>query len=165
MTAEIPMEERDIKKEQKMISMTRLLDLAYEAATCLVPTEKLTEEQLEKLDNINCRLCKPNCPTCNEIRTRHRWASGQVFGHADHLTCYIGITHDLFRMIGGFDEHETIAPNFLLKLIATVLHEIIHVLFPEYTEDEVEDKTVEWAQSLDWGTVISLEKANPRTMP
>jgi hypothetical protein len=139
-----------------MISMTRLLDWAYEAATCFVPMKKLTEEQLDKFDDIKIKLCRPNCVTCKEIRSRG--VQGEVYGHAQRLTCHIGITHDVLRDLGGIDrKFKTVVPVFLLELIATILHEIIHILFPAYSEKEVEDRTVEWLNSHDWDHCIDCE--------
>jgi hypothetical protein len=42
------------------------------------------------------------------------------------------------------------APIFLLDLLHTILHEIVHILFPEYGEEEVNNKVYEWLDEFNW---------------
>lgn len=148
---EIPIKVQNERKESTLVSIspTKLLDMAFEAATCFVPTEKLTGEQLDRFDNIQYRLCRSNCPICKELRVRDNLPS--VLGHAQGLTCHIGITHDLMNELGNVHgKFKMAVPIFLLELISTCLHEIIHIVFPEYSEAEVRNKTVEWLTSYQW---------------
>jgi len=133
------------------LSQKKLLEIVYLASQCFIPTEELTREQLEKLDNINYRLC--DCWRCKKTLTSQD-KSGKALGHADKETRLIGISRDAFRSMAGISGHQTGCNHiFLLRLIQTIVHEIVHVLFPEYSEERTIDKTNEWLNSFDWSQV------------
>ena len=56
----------------------------------------------------------------------------------------------------GRKNNDLITPIALLELIKTILHEVIHKLFPDFSEMDVEDKATEWLNSFDWG-ILKLQ--------
>lgn len=127
-----------------MLTNAKLLDLIYQSATCYVPTSELTEEQLERFDNITYRWC--NCLRCKRaIKIRDEVIRPQWLGHANKKTLEIRLSGPVLR--------EDVAlpyPMFLLSLIETALHEIVHILFPEFNEKQTIDKTWEWLKKNQW---------------
>lgn len=127
-----------------MLTNAKLLDLLYNSATCYIPTEDLTEEQLERFDNITYRWC--NCRRCKKaLKIRDRIVRPQYIGHADKKTLEISLSEPVLREVIALP-----APISLLELIGTCLHEIAHVLFPEFNEDQTNDKTWEWLRRNEW---------------
>ena len=129
-----------------MLTDAKLLQLVYDAATCYVPTEQLNEEQLERFDNITYRWC--NCRRCKKsFKIRDKVLIPQNAAHANQISLEIRISRPVFK------RHIDMAyPIFLLELIATTLHEIVHILFPEFNEDETINKTWEWLRKNEWVT-------------
>lgn len=122
----------------------QLLEMTYDAATCFIPEEQLTGEQKEKLDNIRYRFC--DCRRCRTIRLESiNLTIPRVGGHANKRTNTVSIPRELFKTCLSLPP-----PLFLLDLIAINLHEIIHILFPDFNEAETQKKTLEWLQSYSW---------------
>jgi len=115
-----------------------LLNLIYGDASRYIPTNELTEEQLEKLDNITYRWC--NCKSCKRplkigaVTVVPQWA-----GHANAKTLTIRLSKPFLKQ----NTNPTVAIT-LSTFVHTVLHEIIHILFPEFNEEQTEKKTREW---------------------
>lgn len=125
-----------------MITDSKFLDLVYDAATSYIPQDEINDFQKEKLDNLSYRWC--NCHWCKtELRiedeiVRHQWE-----GHAHREKNEIRISRTVFDPA---DE----AQIPLTELIHTILHEIVHILFPEYDEDKTEEKTRQWLRKSIW---------------
>ena len=133
-----------------MLTDTKLLELVYNAATCYVPNEELNEEQLERFDNIRYRWC--NCRRCRRaLKIKEKVLIPQYVAHANRSTLEISFSKPVLK------EHINMPYSmFLLALIATALHEIVHVLFPEFNEEEAVDKTWKWLKKNNW--VLHAEK-------
>ena len=114
------------------LSKETLIDLIYNTANSFVPTDELEDEQLTKFDNIRYEWC--NCGICKRSS-----------GHADKNHLKIGLSWAHFG-----DLFEWRVPISLFDVIVTALHEIVHILFPEYNEIQTEAKVKEWAlKSID----------------
>lgn len=127
-----------------MLTGAKLLQLVYDAATCYVPAGQLNEEQLERFDNITYRWC--NCRRCRRaFKIGDKVIIPQNAGHANKRTLEIFLARSVLR------QHIDIPhAMFLLELIATTVHEIVHILFPELNEEETIDKTWEWLKNNEW---------------
>ena len=134
-----------------MISQKKFLDIAYEAAICFIQTEELNDEQLEALDNMSYRLC--DCHECKKPLGLGRHS----MGHADKDRGEIRISRVFVKsLLGNFH-----ALGDLLLLIKLILHEIGHVLYPDFAEMDIEDKVTEWLNSFNWNEI----KASPSEWP
>lgn len=125
-----------------MISQKKFLDIVYEAATCFIQTEELNDEQLEALDNIRYRLC--DCRDCKKALNSGEDISG--IGHSYPSRREIRISRVFVKSLIG----NVRALIGLLSLIKIILHEIGHVLYPDFAEMDIEDKVMEWFNSFDW---------------
>lgn len=119
-----------------MVSQEAVFALIYNAATCFIPTNELTEEQLDKLDNITyhgctCRLCRKD----------------KVLGHANRMRLQIGWSKPFFSVLLT---QKMLMATTLFEAVGTVLHEIIHILFPDYDEKQTRQKTCEWLKRNLW---------------
>ena len=140
----------------KPVTRKKLLEIVFEASQCFIPTDELTNEQKDRLDNIRYGLC--DCKICKRALTSPitEW---KALGHSNRKTYYIGISQDSIEFMAGIGKYgppsipRLIIPIFLLQLIKTILHEIIHILSPECNEEEVRDKTNAWLNSFDWSEV------------
>ena len=127
-----------------MVTQQKLLDMIYEASTCYVPTNELSEEQLWMFDNITYKWC--NCIMCDrpfvigDIKVRPQSAA-----HANSRTSEIAFSRRSFKNCLSFPP-----PIFLLEMIKTSLHEIVHILYPEYNEEQTKEKTSEWLRRSHW---------------
>ena len=124
------------------MSQEAVFELIYNAATCFVPTNELTDEQLDKLNDITYRGCR--CRLCRE---------GGIAGHANKLECKIRWSKPFFKdlITQRVSMHYT-----LFEAIDTMLHETIHILFPEYDEEQTKQKTYEWLKRSDlWLAEVS----------
>ena len=121
---------RKREKWKRMLTDRKFLELVYGAASSYVPTTELSEEQLEKLDNITCRWC--SCVRCATFKP-------ETTGHANRLTRRIYISKPILK-----DSLKLTPPGLLMELINTTLHEIVHVLFPDFAEEQTIQKTSEW---------------------
>lgn len=130
-----------------MITNQKLLELLYEAASCYIPFEDLKEDQRDRFDNISYRWC--NCEGCRRpLKVGDKIIILQYAGHADKKTLEICLSRSFLK------EHLTLTPSiFLLTLIATALHEIVHILFPEFDENQTVDKTWEWLRRNVWASI------------
>jgi len=143
-----------------VISQKKLLEIVYEAAQCFIPTERLTSEQLGKLDNISSHLC--NCRQCRKALTSSEpW---KALGHANKKTYSIGISRDGIKLMAGIEKRKpfSVTPIFLLDLLYTILHEVVHILFPEYSEEEASNKAYKWLNSFRWKEAIESESSKKR---
>jgi hypothetical protein len=119
-----------------MVSQKAVFSLVFYSAQCFIPTEELTEEQLEKLDNITIHPC--DCTFCRH----NKWMA-----HARPYKAEISWSRQFWRdLISG----KITKPIALIEAVGTVLHEIIHILFPEYNEKEVREKTCQWLKRNLW---------------
>ena len=132
------------------ISQRKLLSLVFEAAQCFIPTNELSDEQKERLDNIQVRLC--SCRRCRRA-LETKMPQTHLLGHAQKETYKVRISHDAFYLLLGIDAQVSV-PMALLQFIETSLHEIVHILFPEYSEEETTKKTFQWLNSLDWKALM-----------
>ena len=119
-----------------MVSQEAVFALIYNAATCFIPENELTEEQLEKLDNITFHGCR--CRHCRKDKG---------LGHADSQRLEIGWSKPFF---GVLLTQKFLMGATLFEALGTVLHEIIHILFPEYDEEQTRQKTCEWMKRNLW---------------
>jgi len=127
-----------------LLTDAKLLQLVYDAATCYVPTEQLNEEQLERLDNITYRWC--NCRRCKKaLKIGDKTIRPQYAGHANKRTLEICLSRSFLRK-----RVDMPYAMFLLELIGTTLHEVVHILFPQFNEEETIDKTWEWLKNSEW---------------
>lgn len=134
-----------------MISQKKVLDIVYEAATCFIQTEELSYEQLEILDNIRYRLC--DCQECKKALDSGRCSMGHAYKDRGEIRISRVFVKSL---LGNFH-----ALGDLLLLIKFILHEIGHVLYPDFAEMDVEDKVMEWLNSFEWIDI----KASPSEWP
>jgi len=65
----------------------------------------------------------------------------------------VGISRDALKLLAGIGTQE-IFPAGLLQFIEISLHEIVHILFPKYSEEETTKKTFQWLNSLDWKALM-----------
>lgn len=134
-----------------MISQKKFFNIVYEAATCFIQTDELSYEQLEVLDSIRYRLC--DCQECKKPLGLGRHS----MGHADKDRGEIRISRVFVKsLLGNFH-----ALGDLLLLIKLILHEIGHVLYPDFAEMDIEDKVTEWLNLFDWNEI----KASPSEWP
>ena len=127
-----------------MLTDAKLLQLVYDAATCYVPTEQLNEEQLERLDNITYRWC--NCRRCKKaLKIGDETIRPQYVGHANKRTLEICLSRSFLRK-----RVDMPYAMFLLELIGIALHEVVHILFPEFNEEETIDKTWVCLKNNEW---------------
>jgi hypothetical protein len=131
-----------------MISQKKFLDIVYEAATCFIQTEELNNEQLESLDNIQYRLC--DCQLCKKALDSGEDISG--IGHAHKYRREVRIS----RVWLKFFLIENSFSIGLLSLIKIILHEIGHILYPDFAEMDIEDKVMEWFNSFDWNELKNI---------
>jgi hypothetical protein len=127
-----------------LVSQEAVFKLIYNAATCFIPTNELTEEQLDKLDNITyhgctCRLCRGGNALGHP--------DGMALGHADRMKLKICWSKPFFSVLLT---QEMSMSATLFAAVDTILHEIIHILFPEYDEEETRQKTCEWLKRNLW---------------
>jgi hypothetical protein len=141
-----------------MISEKKLLEIVVNATQCFIPDDRLTDEQKDTLNDIRYRLC--NCSTCKKVVTRELNEPMGTLGHALRMQNSIGISRSSIKVLMGTSIEGTI-PIFLLQFIEVVLHEIIHILYPEYDEQETKRKTVEWLNSFDWKKVVDPTWLHP----
>lgn len=119
-----------------MVSQEAVFELIYDAATCFIPTNELTVEQLDKLDNITFRECR--CQHCR----KDGW-----IGHADKKRREISWSKPFFSVL--LTQKMSMGAT-LFEAVGTILHEIIHTLFPEYDEEQTRQKTYEWLKRNLW---------------
>jgi len=119
-----------------MVSQEAVFTLIYNAAKCFVPTNELSEEQLERLDSITIRSCR-----CRHCRKNH------YLGHVTKGKSEISWSKPFFSEL--LTEKLSMDAT-LLEAIGTVLHEIIHILFPEYDEEQTKRKTCDWLKRNLW---------------
>ena len=125
-----------------MLTDSQFLQLVYESAKCYVTTKELNEKQRKRLDNITYRWCK--CQICT--RESGNWyAVGKAMGHSDKNTLEICFSRSNFKECVSEPE-----AGFLLELIMLALHEIVHILYPEFSETETVQKTSEWIKRNEW---------------
>jgi len=128
------------------LSGRKLLDHIFNAAYCYIPTDLLTEEQLERLDNFRYRFCQ--CKMCERTYPPALTkVIPDIAGHANQRAWEIRISKRLFYK---FLLKEPFIPIALLDYIETALHEIIHILYPDFSEEETEAKTFEWLKKAEW---------------
>ena len=128
----------------RLLTDAKLLELIYSAAMCYVPSEDLTEDQLWRFDNIRYRWCR--CHGCKKaLSLGDKVIIPQNAGHADQRTWEIFLSRPLFKK--NIDMPNTL---FLLNWIKTTLHEIVHVLFPQFDENQTFNKTWEWLRKNEW---------------
>lgn len=122
-----------------MVTLTNVIVLVYNVASCYIPENELTEDQNGKLRNLKYRKCR--CYFClNE----------GVHGHANRKNNEIGLSEKyLARLFNGNNLENDTGFDFL-NLVATTLHETIHILYPAFDEDQTEDKVVEWLKKNSW---------------
>ena len=126
-----------------MLTNQRLLELIFDAATCYIPIAELSKKQLERFDNITIHWC--NCVLCKDYTVGNNATSHSAAGHANRVTCQIGISKYMNKR--GF---EITPPIFLLDLISTMVHEIVHILYPEFNEEQTREKTLELLKKNQW---------------
>jgi hypothetical protein len=120
-----------------LVSQEAVFELIYDAATCFIPTNELNEEQLAKLDNIT-------------LHGSHRRSCGKVkgiVGYADRKRLRICWSKPFFSELLT---QKTSMDATLFEAVDTMLHEIIHILFPEYDEYQTIQKTHEWLERNLW---------------
>ena len=116
------------------------------AASCYIPVEELNQDQLERLDNITYRWC--NCERCRRpLKIGDKVLIPQNAGHANRKTLEICLSRQVPK-----ENMDITPPIFLLTLIAISLHEIVHILFPRFDEDQTVNKTWEWLKQNSWVT-------------
>jgi len=137
-----------------MVSQKKFLDIVYWAATCFIQTDEFNDEQLEALDNIRYRLC--DCQKCRKAGASGEDVSGigQV-GHADKYLREIRISRFFVKSLIG-NERMSCISIALLAMIKIILHEIGHIIYPDFAEMEVEDKVIEWFNSFDWNELKNI---------
>ncbi len=134
-----------------MISQKKFLDIVYEAATCFIQTEELSLEQLEALDSISYRLC--DCHECKKALDSGRHSMGHTYSDRREIRISRVFVKTL---LGNFH-----ALGDLLQLIKLILHEIGHILYPDFAEMDIEDKVTEWLNSFEWNDI----KGTPSDWP
>ncbi|MGA2682210.1 MAG: hypothetical protein ABSF44_10485 [Candidatus Bathyarchaeia archaeon] len=116
-----------------MISQKRFFELILDLAKSLVPREGLADEQLDKL----CELTISGC-RCNMCKHNEANAHTDKRGHEIRWSRYHFWDDDI---IAGSPDCDT-----LLEATLDIFHEIIHQLFPDYDEQEVRQKAVEFLE-------------------
>lgn len=119
-----------------MVSQEAVFKLVYNAATCFIPHNELTDDQREILDSITIHGC--SCKHCR----KDNW-----IGHAYPIQHEIGWSKPFFSKLLKQDMMMT---GTLLEAIGTTLHEIIHIIYPDYDEEDVRQKTCEWLSKQLW---------------
>ena len=118
---------------EKTISDKDLLDALYESASCVIPSEILTETQKDIFNNIRYFFC--GCEVCETAG-----------GHADKKSWEIGISRKHFDTMlrSGFP-----VPIGILSVIGTFVHEITHIIYPNLDENGVIEKTARlWTEGM-----------------
>jgi len=128
-----------------MISQKKFLEIIYEAATCFIPTDELSYEELDIFDHsIRYSLC--DCLRCRKA---------ELLGHASNRTGEIGVSRQAIKQLGAFDKDPGLASIILLQLIKTILHEIIHIIKgPLFSEENTKMLTNQWLNKFDWNEVV-----------
>jgi hypothetical protein len=108
------------------------LTLAYNAALCFIPTDELSHIQQLMLESVTYRWC--NCELCTTTCAAH----ANIEKPAYLVIC---LSQPFWN------KHLTVSTTAgfaLLDLIFTIIHEIIHLLFINFTEEQVDKKVIEW---------------------
>ncbi|UCC32861.1 MAG: hypothetical protein JSW53_03410, partial [Candidatus Bathyarchaeota archaeon] len=105
-----------------MLKDSSFLELLCSTAMCYVPDELLDEDQLDRYDNIHYRWC--DCRLCREsIKIGDRLFRQQAMGHSNNQTLEICLSRPVYRRF-----RDDSYPMFLLEMIGTVIHEIVHII-------------------------------------
>lgn len=135
-----------------MLTDEKLLELVYGAVTTYIPFEELSDEQKERFDNIRYQWC--NCVRCKcALIIDGKILDPQSFGHANQKTLEIGISKAILRKM-----LQLTPPIFLLDLMFVTMHEIVHIIFPEFNEEQTDSKAFEWLKAN--RGILDLEKVN-----
>ena len=122
-----------------MVSQKKFLDIVYAAAICFIPTDELSEEELDIFDHTT-RYSLCDCLLCRKA---------EILGHASHRTGEIGVSRQAIKQLGAFDK-DILASIILLQLIKTILHEIIHIIKgPTFSEENTRKLTARWLKKFD----------------
>ncbi|MGA3111581.1 MAG: hypothetical protein ABSE15_06050 [Candidatus Bathyarchaeia archaeon] len=122
-----------------MVTLTNILVLIQNVASCYIPENELTEEQSGKLRNLSYRKCR--CYFCRDEG---------VHGHANRKNNEIELSEKyLAGLFNGKNLERDTGFDFL-DLVATTLHETIHILYPEFDEEQTEEKVVDWLKKNSW---------------
>ena len=137
--------ERALSKKEDigMLTNQRLLELVLDAATCYFPTDELSKEQLERFDKITIHWC--NCVLCKDYFVGNSKIKSSAAGHVNRATCRISISKYMQKK--GFECTPSI---FLLDLISTTVHEIVHILYPEFNEEQTHVETFRLLKKNQW---------------
>ena len=125
------------------ISFEKFVEIMYNTTLCFIPDGVLDEEQLHKLDNMAYRFC--DCQMCSNAK---------IIGHADGKNNTIHVSRNAIMGMAGLNTNMWSAPATLLQFVITILHEIIHVLYPDYDESETDEKTLQWLNMFDWNEFV-----------
>lgn len=140
------------------ISQRKLMKLTFDAATCFVQEQELNSVQKEKLENISIKLCDCGCCQRSTEPSILDGIGYKAVGHANKSRLSIGISRDALKTFVDATKDDLDIPIALLQLIEINLHEIIHILFPEYSEEEVVAKTFLWLKAFDWKSALDMEE-------
>ena len=125
-----------------------IVDFAME----IIPREELSDDQKDRLDNIEYHFCK--CRHCDPEGTFERLKHWSYSAHADRGRLKIGVSSRFFR-----EDQEM--SGFLLIWVETILHEVSHILYPENNEEQTENVAREWLSTFDWNMVFRSLTENP----
>ncbi len=124
------------------VSKAALVGMVFEAAKEYVPLEELDMEQRWKLERITCRVCR--CSRCK--LNLESFGEGSILydAHADKETLEIGFSSELLRVDLALDRLS------LNRMIQACLHEVVHILYPDYGEKETEWRSFRWMRRGKW---------------
>jgi len=127
-----------------MISRKKLLDLIVKSAEVVIPFGDLTDEQRDILLSIQYRFC--DCKRCSSPYVNEK-PKADALAHFNKRTYVVSISKRWF----DFYLQKDFAPYIgLFIVIRTMLHEILHGLYPLLGESAIEQKTTEWLNAFDW---------------
>ena len=128
------------------------LDVVFDAVKLMVPVEELKDEQLQILEDIYI-IWEGNGEFDGDIEKDA--AQVRIFDDPEsnpiiHLNEKF-FMKDLLKKEASFF---TFTHAFLLFLIRTIMHEIIHLIFQTRDEEWTKEKTDEWLNLYDWKDTV-----------
>lgn len=120
---------------ERMASQEAVFKLIYNAAKCFIPRDELSQAQLERLCNITLRSCR-----CRECRRY------EYLGHTDKSTLEISWSQPFVSHLLTYKD----LMDGLFLTVGMAVHEIVHVLFPDYTEEQTRRKACDWLKKNLW---------------
>ena len=132
-------------------------DMLVGAVKCFIPIDVLDDEQVHKLDSIEPLVMDYDLLFPGKDGQQEPWGWTMK-----QYTIYYN-RKKLRQYFEGLKLEVAPPPITLFILIKITIHEMIHILFPKYNENQVYSLSTEWLNAYDWGVLET--RAHMRYMP